>query len=174
MEAYDVFRVISLVLVWGIPALLVVAVVVFIVLAPALTFGGMVRKLYERVFARRRKTIRQESVPTIGEILAAAGLTIQAETATGKPVAAEVFMQQPASELNKLLAKAGLSIQEEAIPKHCWEVLHCPPGKREACPAYARRDVPSWVAIGLGKGRRVSEVCVNSTLLDLKTLRVKT
>jgi hypothetical protein len=76
-------------------------------------------------------------------------------------------MQQPASELNKFLAKAGLSIQEEAIPKHCWEVLHCSPEKRETCPAYARRDVPSWVAIGLDKGGRVSEVCVNSTLFDL-------
>ena len=121
----------------------------------------------------RERAPQRKPAPTIGEILAAAGLTMEGETATGEPVAAKVFMQQPASELNKLLAKAGLSIQEEAIPKHCWEILHCSPEKRETCPAYARRDVPSWVAIGLGKGGRVSEVCVNNTLLDLKTLPVK-
>ncbi len=121
----------------------------------------------------RERAPQRKPAPTIGEILAAAGLTMEGETATGEPVAAKVFMQQPASELNKLLAKAGLSIQEEAIPKHCWEILHCSPEKRETCPAYARRDVPSWVASGLGKGGRVSEVCVNSTLLDLKTLPIK-
>ncbi len=121
----------------------------------------------------RERVPQRKPAPTIGEILTAAGLTIEGGTATGEPVVAKVFMQQPASELNKLLAKAGLSIQEEAIPKHCWEILHCPPEKQETCPAYARRDVPSWVAIGLGKSGRVSEVCVNSTLLDLKTLPVK-
>ena len=121
----------------------------------------------------RERAPQRKPAPTIGEILAAAGLSIESETATGEPAAAKVFMQQPASELNKLLAKAGLSIHEEAIPKHCWEILHCSPEKRETCPAYARRDVPNWVAIGLGKDGRVNEVCVNSTLLDLKTLPVK-
>ena len=120
-------------------------------------------KMHERAPQRR-------PAPTIGEILTAAGLKLEGETTTGEPVMAKVFMQQPAPELNKLMAKAGLSIQEQAIPKHCWEILHCPPEKRETCPAHARRDVPSWVAIGLGKGGHVSEVCVNSTLLDLKTL----
>ena len=118
----------------------------------------------------RERAPQRKPAPTIGEILAAAGLTVEGEPATGGPVAAKVFMQQPASELNRLLAKAGMSIQEEAIPKHCWEILHCSPEKRETCPAYARRDVPSWVAIGLDKGERVSQVCVNSTLFDLKTL----
>ncbi len=118
---------------------------------------------------RERKPQRAPT-PTIGEILAAAGLSIQAETAAGEAIAAKTFMQQPVSEISKLLARAGLTIHEEAIPTHCWEILHCAPEKREACLAYARRDVPSWVAIGLGKGGRISEVCVNSTLLDVKTL----
>ncbi len=39
----------------------------------------------------------------------------------------------------------------KADPRHCWEVLHCPPERRETCPAHARRDIPNWVAIGLDK-----------------------
>ncbi len=121
----------------------------------------------------RERAPKRKPAPTISEILATAGLSINGEAATGKMTATKVLMQQPAAELNRLLARAGLSIQEETIPKHCWEMLHCPPEKRETCPAYARRDVPSWVAIGLGKGGQVNEVCVNSTLLDLKTLPLK-
>ena len=121
----------------------------------------------------RERRPQRAPAPTIGEILTAAGLTIQAETATGQAMAARTFMQQPVSEVSKLLTRAGLTIQEEAIPKHCWEILNCPPEKREACPAYARRDVPSWVAIGLGRAGRISEVCVNSTLLDVKALPSK-
>jgi len=68
------------------------------------------------------------------------------------------------------MARAGLTIHEEAIPEHCWEVLQCPPERREACPAHTHRDIPRWVAIGLGKNGRISEVCVNRTLVDLKAL----
>ena len=40
----------------------------------------------------------------------------------------------------------------KSVPRHCWEVLHCPPEKRENCPAHTRRDIPDWVATGLYKG----------------------
>ena len=116
----------------------------------------------------RERKLQRAPAPTIGEILAAAGLAIQEEATIESPVAARTFMQQPVSEIHKLLARAGLTIHEEAVPKHCWEVLHCPPQKREACPAHVRRDVPSWVAIGLGKGGQISEACVNGILIDLK------
>jgi len=45
----DVFRVLSLVVVWAIPAILVLAVVAFILAAPALTLAGAVLRLYEVV-----------------------------------------------------------------------------------------------------------------------------
>ena len=141
------------------------------ILMPILIWVALGTAVYQRV---REKRAQRKPAPTIGEILAAAGLTIQGEAATGKAAAAKVFMQQPVSEIGNLLARAGLTIHDEAAPKHCWEILQCSPEKREACPAYARRDLPSWVAIGLGKGGRISEVCVNSTLLDLKTLPLQT
>lgn len=127
-----------------------------------------------QLLARAGLTIHDEAAPTVGEILAAAGLTIQEEGSTDKAASAKVFMQQPVTEIGQLLARAGLTIHDEVAPKHCWEILQCSPEKREACPAYARRDLPSWVAIGLGKGGQISEVCVNSTLLDLKTLPLQT
>jgi len=141
------------------------------ILMPILIWVALGTAVYQRV---REKRAQREPAPTIGEILAAAGLTIQDEAATGEAAAAKVFMQQPVSEIGNLLARAGLTIHDEAAPKHCWEILQCSPEKREACPAYARRDLPSWVAIGLGKGGKISEVCVNSTLLDLKTLPLQT
>ena len=136
------------------------------VLIPILTPVALGVAVNQRV---REKRLRQEPARTIGQILAAAGLTIQGEATGDKSVAVKVFMQQPVSEIGKLVAKAGLSIQEEA-PRHCWEILHCSLEKREACPAYARRDVPSWVAVGLGKDERISDVCVNHTLIDLRAL----
>jgi hypothetical protein len=45
----DVFRVLSLVVVWAIPAILILAVVVFILAAPALTLAGVFVRLYEVV-----------------------------------------------------------------------------------------------------------------------------
>ena len=118
----------------------------------------------------RQRQLRRAPAPTIGEILTKAGLTLQEKPTTGTLVAAKTFMQQPVTEVHQLLARAGLTIYDEAVPKHCWEILHCPPEKQKTCPAYARRDVPGWVAIGLGKGGRISEVCVNSALLDLRRL----
>lgn len=46
MEAYGVIRVISLAVVWGIPAVLVLGLAVFIVLATLFTFGGMASRLH--------------------------------------------------------------------------------------------------------------------------------
>ncbi len=166
MESFDVLRILSLVVVWAIPAILVLAVVVFILLAPALTFGG----LAGRLFARLRRKAQPVPSPSIAEVLAAAGLTFQEEADTDKAVAAKLFIQQPVSEIDKLLVRAGINIQEEPAPKHCWEMLRCPPQKREACPAFARRVTPCCVAVGLGKAGELSEVCVNRVLLDLKTL----
>ncbi len=47
MIPYDVLRVLSLVVVWAIPAILVLGVVAFVVLAPAFAFGGAARRLYD-------------------------------------------------------------------------------------------------------------------------------
>ena len=60
MEPYDVLRVISLVVVWGIPALLVLAVVVFILAAPILTLAGAVLRLCEAVGNKIRGRARAE------------------------------------------------------------------------------------------------------------------
>lgn len=178
MEDLGVFRILSLVLVWGIPAVLVLAVVAFIILAPAFAFGGLARKVYENVVGGLRRKARQEPAPTVGqelsptvgEILAAAGVTFDADVPEDKEAASKIFMRQPVSEVAKLLAKAGIKMEEEPVPKHCWEILHCPPLKREACPAYGFHDMPCWVAIGLGRNGGPREVCVNRVLLDLKTL----
>lgn len=169
MESFDVLRVLSLVVVWGIPAVLVLGVIAFIILAPALTFGGTARRLYESITGRMRRKAQEEPASTIAQILASAGLILDEETVANRAMAAKRFTLQPVSEVDKLLATAGVRVQEEAPARFCWEILHCPTATREACPAYARRDMPRWVAIGLGKGGRVSEVCVNRALLDLKT-----
>ena len=134
---FDVFRVLSLVVVWAIPALLILAVVVFTFLAPATALAGAVLRLFAAVRGKLQRKARAE--------------------------------KQLVSEVGKLVAKAGLTIQEEA-PRHCWEILHCSLERREACPAYARRDIPGWVAVGLGKDERISDVCVNHTLIDLRAL----
>lgn len=54
---YDVFRVLSLVLVWAIPAILILAVVAFIVAAPSVTLAGAVLRLYDVV----RDTLRRRA-----------------------------------------------------------------------------------------------------------------
>lgn len=167
---YDMLRVLALVVAWGIPAILVLGVVAFIIVAPALAFGGAARRLYEGVFGVMGRKTQREPDRTIGEVLAAAGLTLETETATDKTLAARKFMQLPVPEVDKVLARVGLKLQEEEAPRYCWEMMHCPPATREVCPTYTRRDLPRWVAIGLGAGGQVSEVCVNRALLNLKTL----
>lgn len=57
----DVFRVLSLVVVWAIPAILIVAVVAFIFLAPALTLAGGVLRLYEVVRDKLRRRAQAET-----------------------------------------------------------------------------------------------------------------
>jgi hypothetical protein len=109
-------------------------------LAPILIWVALGVVITHRV---HEKAPEKQPAPTIGQILAAAGLKLEGEAATGQPLATTPFMRVPAPELNKVLAKANLTVQEQAVPMYCWEVLTCPPGRREACPAYARRDVPS-------------------------------
>ena len=100
----------------------------------------------------REKKLKPATTPTIGEILAKAGLTIQEEVTSGKTVAAKTITQQPVLETCELLARAGLTIHDDTVVKHCWEILNCPPERHETCPTYVRRDIPFWVANGLGKG----------------------
>jgi len=61
MESYDVLRALSLVIVWAIPAILIVAVAVFVIAAPALTLGGVVIRLYEIICVRLRKKPQEKS-----------------------------------------------------------------------------------------------------------------
>jgi hypothetical protein len=87
----------------------------------------------------RERRSQRAPAPTIGEILAAAGLTIQAEAATGQTVATKIFIQQPVLEISKLLARVGLTIHEEAGPKPYSELMYYPLAlSRQIIPARAR------------------------------------
>lgn len=55
MESYDVLRALSLVIVWAIPAILIVGVVAFVIVAPALTLGGLILRLSDIVSVRLRR-----------------------------------------------------------------------------------------------------------------------
>jgi hypothetical protein len=57
-----------------------------------------------------------------------------------------------APTMGEILTRAGLTIHDDIVVKHCWEILNCPPERHETCPTYVRRDIPFWVANGLGKG----------------------
>ena len=59
--------------------------------------------------------------------------------------------QTPVPTVAEVMIKAGLTIQEETVPRHCWEVLNCPPERQETCPVQARHDIPYWAAVGLGR-----------------------
>ncbi len=69
------------------------------------------QKLHER-------SAQRKPAPTIGEILAAAGLSIQSEATQDETIASKVFAQQPVSDIHGLLTRAGLSIHEEPVFKH--------------------------------------------------------
>jgi len=56
----DIFRVLSGVVVWAIPAILVLAVVVFVVAAPAAALAGAVLHLYEGVRNKLRRRVPAE------------------------------------------------------------------------------------------------------------------
>ena len=62
-NVFDVFRVLSLVLVWGIPALLVVAVVAFAVVAPGAILAGVIIRLWEAVSGK----LRRSAAPALGK-----------------------------------------------------------------------------------------------------------
>lgn len=49
---YDAFRVLSLLVVWAIPAALVVTIIVIAILAPVLTLTGMGINLYQSLLVR--------------------------------------------------------------------------------------------------------------------------
>ena len=134
-----------------------------VILMPILISVGLGMTIGQRV---QGKKLRQKPAPTIGEILAAAGLTIHDEATGDEAVAAKTFRQQPISELHQLIARAGLTIYDEAAPKHCWEILHCTPQKRDDCPVYARRDIPGGVAKGLAKGGQINRDASDCTLLE--------
>jgi len=51
-NVFDVFRLLSLVVTWAVPALLIVAVAVFIVTSPLFALGGLITKWYEFFHAR--------------------------------------------------------------------------------------------------------------------------
>lgn len=69
MEWYDVFRVLSLVVVWAIPAILVLLVVVFAILAPVFIWAGVVSGLFRviRDSLRRRATASRRRALTMAE-----------------------------------------------------------------------------------------------------------
>ena len=62
-DVLDVFRVLSLVVVWAIPAALILAVVVFVIAAPAVTLAGAVLRLYDAVRDKLQRTARAETQP---------------------------------------------------------------------------------------------------------------
>jgi len=141
----------------------VILILLGVILMPILISVGLGMTIGQRV---QRRGLPRKPAPTIGEILAAAGLTIHDEASGDEAIAAKTFRQQPVSELNQLIARAGLVIHDEAAPKHCWEILHCSSQKRDACPVYARREIPAWVAKGLAKGGQISPEASDCTLLD--------
>lgn len=65
MEWYDVFRVFSLVAVWAIPAILIVALGAFIILAPVFTSAGVVLRLHEVVHDKLVRRGQAEAQPLI-------------------------------------------------------------------------------------------------------------
>ncbi len=60
-NVFDVFRVLSLVVTWAIPAILVAAVVGFIVLGPAMMLAGVILRSYEAVRDSLRRRARAEA-----------------------------------------------------------------------------------------------------------------
>ena len=75
------------------------------VLFPVLIWVGLVVAVSQWI---QEGIPQREPARTIGEILAAAGLTIQQEPLEGKLVTATVFAKQPMPEIYRLLARAGL------------------------------------------------------------------
>lgn len=59
----DVFRVLSLVAVWAIPATLIVALAAFILVIPAFTVAGALLRLYEVVRVKLPRRARAEPQP---------------------------------------------------------------------------------------------------------------
>ena len=64
-NVFDVFRVLSLVLVWAIPTILLLAVVVFAIATPIAILAGAVLRFYDAVRDRLRGEVRAETQPPI-------------------------------------------------------------------------------------------------------------
>lgn len=66
-NVFDVFRLLSLVVVWAIPAVLILAVVAFILAAPVLSLAGAVLRLYDAVRVKLLRKTRAEAQLSIGK-----------------------------------------------------------------------------------------------------------
>ena len=118
-------------------------------------FGAAIsQKLHER-------STQRKPAPTIGEILAAAGLSIQGEPILGKTMASKVFARRSVSEIHELLAKAGLSIRKEHILKHYMErTIEITLGAGKVVLALvggALMPLWIWVAFGVAMNQKLRE-----------------
>ncbi len=116
-------------------------------------FGvAMNQKLHQRGAQR-------EPAPTIGEILAAAGLSIQGEATTVRTTESKVLAQQSLSEVRELVAKAGLTIQEEPAFTHGMErTKQIARGVGKVVLALvggALMPIWIWVALGVAMNRKL-------------------
>ncbi len=109
----------------------------------------------------RERSAQRKPAPTIGEILAAAGLSIQGEVTPDETIASKVFVRQPVSGIQGLLAKAGLTIHEEHILKHYMErtkQVTLSVGKVVlALVCGALMPLWIWVAFGAAMNRKLRE-----------------
>ncbi len=112
------------------------------------------QKLHER-------SAQRKPAPTIGQILAAAGLSIQGEATQGEAMASKVFAPQPVAEVHELLAKAGLTVQRETVFKHYMErTEEIAKGIGKVVLALvggALMPIWIWVALGVAMNRKLRE-----------------
>ncbi len=128
------------------------------VLMPILLWVALGAAITQKIRERRARRVLP---PSIGEILKDAGLNIR-EYVVDKEETSPAFTQQPVPDVDELLHRNGFTFSEDAAPKHCWEVLYCPLEKRGSCPAYARRVIPDWMAMGLNKNGKVDGKALNT------------
>lgn len=75
------------------------------IFSPVLIWVSLSVALRHRI---REWRLQQVSARTVGEILAAAKLTIQWETPEGESEVAAIFVKQPVSEIRQILVRVGL------------------------------------------------------------------
>lgn len=70
-------------------------------------------------------------------------------------------------------AKVAQPVARREVPNtvvrrlRCWDVMRCPPPKRDNCPAYHHSYVPCWLAIRLSEGQ-LREECYACRFYDLR------